>query len=95
MKTSRLCHIELLLLCYNPQSTIIERCEVHVFLPEASMGQIRAFVANLMMSRLRAFLVLFGLRLYSDKRGLTQILPRYLRGKKLSVKAPANDVVEN
>ena len=58
------------------------------------MGQIRAFVANLMMSRLRAFLVLFGLRLYSDKRGLTQILPRYLN-KKLAVKAPANDVVEN
>ena len=58
------------------------------------MGQIRAFVANLMMSRLRAFLVLFGLRLYSDKRGLTQILPTYLN-KKLAVLAPANDVVES
>ena len=47
------------------------------------MGQIRAFVANLMMSRQGAFLVLFGLRLYSDNRGLTQILPRYLREKKI------------
>ena len=94
LKTSRLCHIEILLLWYNPQSTLIVRCEVHVFLPEASIGQIRAFVANLMMSRQGAFLVLFGLRLYSDKRGLIQILLRYLN-KKLAVKAPANDVVEN
>ena len=39
------------------------------------MGQLRAFVAKLIMSRVRTFWVLFGLRLYSDSRCLAKNWP--------------------
>ena len=57
------------------------------FIVQASMGQIRAFVAKPIMSQVRAVGVLFRLRLYSDKRDFTPILLRYLN-KKLVVQAP-------
>ena len=39
------------------------------------MGQLRAFVTKLIMSRVRTFWVLFGLRLYSDSRCLAKNWP--------------------
>ena len=53
------------------------------FIVQALMGQIRTFDAKLRMSRIRAFWVLFGLGLYSDIQGLTQISLRYVNKKLL------------
>ena len=58
-----------------------------LFFAQASVQQICDFLAKPIMSRIGAFWVLFGLRIYSDKQGSTQILLRYMN-KKLAVQAP-------
>ena len=46
-----------------------------------ALSHLRAFVANQVLSRIRAFLGLFCPDFYSDKRDFTQILCRYLAKK--------------
>ena len=53
-----------------------------------ALSHLRAFVANQVLSRIRAFLGLFCPDFYSDIRDFTQILCRYLP-KKLATGASA------
>ena len=55
-----------------------------------ALSHLRAFVANQVLSRIRAFLGLFCPDFYSDIRDFTQILCRYLP-KKLAAGTSAAD----
>ena len=57
-----------------------------------TMSHLRAFVANQVLSRIRAFLGLFCPDFYSDIEDFTQILCRYLP-KKLAVGTSDLDII--